>query len=642
METRAFQAETAELLNLVVNSIYSHKEIFLRELISNASDALDKLRFKALTESSILAEDSELRIKIDLNKEKGTLKISDNGIGMSKEEVIDNLGTIAKSGTKQFFQKMAESKDGDVDLIGQFGVGFYSAFMVADKVVVETKSPFAEKGVKWVCDGKNAYEIEETDREKRGTEITLYLKKDEDDKENSFLHEYKIRSLISKYSDYVRYPIMMDVEVEIPEEKDDEGKVIKEASKTTETKTLNSMKPLWQKSKNEVTEEEYKEFYKQEFKAWDEPLDIIHTKAEGTFEYTALIYIPSRAPFEFYSSNYERGLKLYSKQVFIMDKCADLIPEYLGFVKGLVDSSDFSLNISREILQHDRQLKTIAKNIEKKVLDSLKYMLKNDREKYEKFWAEFGKAIKAGVYSDFAMNKEKLEDLLLFESSKENKLTTLAEYVERMPETQKEIYYAAGKNRKKIENMPQMEQLREKDIEVLYFYDRIDEFASMSLREYHEKPLKSIASDELDITPEEEKKEVKEKKEKLETENKSLFDSIKEVLKGKIDNVRVSERLKKSPVCIVSGHEGLTLNMEQVLNEAGQNMMGAKAERILELNPDHKIFEVVKKLHDDENSKAKFKDYCDILYGQAMILEGLPLDNPTEFAEKISNLMSAE
>lgn len=642
METRSFQAETAELLNLVVNSIYSHKEIFLRELISNASDALDKLRFKSLTDSSIISNDSELKIKIDADKERGTVTISDNGIGMTKEEIIENLGTIAKSGTKQFFKKLEESKDRDVDLIGQFGVGFYSAFMVSDKVVVKTKSPLSDKGVKWVCDGSNSYEIEETEKEERGTEITLWLKKDEEDKPSSYLQQHTLQSLVSKYSDYVRYPIVMDIEVEIPEEKDKDGKVTTEASKKMETKTLNSMKPIWQKSKNEVTEEEYKDFYKQEFKAWDEPLDIIHTKAEGKFEYTSLIYIPSKAPFEFYSSNYERGLKLYSKQVFIMDKCADLVPEYLGFVKGLVDSADFSLNISREILQHDRQLKTIAKNIEKKILDSLKYMLKSEREKYEQFWAEFGKAIKAGIYSDFAVNKEKLEDLLLFESSKENKLTTLAEYVERMPETQKEIYYAAGKDRAKIEKMPQMELLREKDIEVLYFYDRIDEFATMSLREYKEKPLKSIASDEISISSEEEKKELKEKKEKLEADNKSLFDSMKEVLKGKIDNVRISERLKKSPVCIVSGHEGLTLNMEQVLNEAGQNMMGTKAERILEINPDHKIFEVIKKLHDDENSKAKFENYCEILYGQAMIIEGLMLDNPSEFAEKISNLMSAE
>ncbi len=639
METKIFQAETKELLDLMIHSIYTHKEIFLRELVSNASDAIDKIKFKSLTEPEILEKDNDFKIKIDIDKNNRTITISDNGIGMTYDDVVANIGTIAKSGTKEFFQKLAENKDENPDLIGQFGVGFYSAFMVAEKVTLHTKAPGEETGVIWESDGSGSYTIDKKEKDSRGTTITLHLREREDEDED-YLNQYEIESLIKKYSDYVRYPIMMDFYTEKPEEKDEKGNVTKESEIEVETRTLNSMVPLWQKSRNEISDEEYTQFYRQSFHAWDDPIDRIHTKGEGTIEYTALLYIPEKAPFDYYSMNYERGIKLYSKQVFIMEKCKELLPEYLGFVKGLVDSPDFSLNISREILQHSRQLKVIAKNIEKKVIDSLKYMMKTDREKYVKFWNEFGRAMKAGVYADFGANKEKLQDLLLFDSSNSEKSTSLKEYVERMPEHQKEIYFAAGKDRQTVESMPQMEMFKEKGIEVLYFTDKIDEFTSTTLRDYDGKALKSIAQGDIDLGTEEEKEEKKESKKKKEQENKDLLKTLKDHLGTKISEVRLSSRLTSSPVCIVGSESGVSLNMEQILQEAAAGDMPApKADRVLELNPEHEIFNIVQKIHTADPQSEKLKSYAELLYNQALLMEGLSIENPQDMVKRISELM---
>jgi len=643
MKTREFQAETKQLLDLMIHSIYTHREIFLRELISNASDALDKVKFKSLTEPELLEGSGDFEISIEIDEENNTLTISDNGIGMTSDEVIENIGTIAKSGSKQFFEKLMKNKDSkdNMELIGQFGVGFYSSFMVADKVVLTTKTAGAENAVIWESTGDGTYKIGETDKEKRGTEITLHMRDIEEDKEEkNFVDQFVIESLVKKYSDYIRYPVNMDFHTENPEEKDEDGKVTKEKEVVVENRVMNSMTPLWQKTRTEIEDEDYNNFYKQTFHAWDEPVDVIHTKGEGTIEYTALLFIPEKAPYEFYSTQYERGLKLYSKQIFIMEKCKELLPEYLGFVKGIVDSPDFSLNISREILQHNRQLRTISKKIESKVLDSLKYMLGSNREKYEKFWTEFGRAIKAGVYAEFGTNKEKLQDLLLFYSSASEKMTTLKEYVERMPETQKEIYYAAGNDRVSIERMPQMEVFRDKGVEVLYLIDKIDEFTSVTLREYDGKTLKSISLGDIDLSNEEEKKKDKEEKDKLETENKDLLKLIKDNLENRVADVHFSSRLKSSAVCLVGSNDGISLHMEQLLAEAGQNdMMSPKASKILEINPDHKIFNVLQSIFNTEPDSEKLKNYSVLLYNQALMMEGMPVDNPIEFANQISTLM---
>jgi len=641
MATKQFQAETKQLLDLMIHSIYTHKEIFLRELISNASDAIDKVKFQALTED-ILGEDSDFGVRIDLDKESNILTISDNGIGMTYDDVVNNIGTIAKSGSKQFFEKLKEANENpDVDLIGQFGVGFYSAFMVADEVTLITKAAGEEKGVLWKSSGDGTYTIDEFDKEKRGTEIRLHMREIDADKDDeNYVDQNKVEALVKKYSDYVRWPVSMDFYTDKPEEKDDDGKVTKEAETVVESRIMNSMTPLWRKNKSEVEDDEYNDFYRSSFHAWDNPVDIIHTKGEGTIEYTALLFIPEKTPFDFYSSHFERGLKLYSKQVFIMDKCKELLPEYLGFVKGLIDSPDFSLNISREILQHSRQLKTIAKKVEGKVIDSLKYMLKTDRDKYENFWKEFGKSIKAGVYSEYGANKEKLQDLLLFSSSQSDKETTLREYVDRMKEDQKEIFYAAGKDVETIERMPQMEMFKEKDVEVLYFIDKIDEFTSMTLKDYDGKSLKSIASGDIDLDTEEEKKAHKEDKEKLEKENKSLLETIKENLTGKVTDVQLSNRLKSTAVCIVSQDQGMSLNMEQIMAEAGQDMMmGQKAQKILEINPDHKLFSALKNIYGEDAKSEKLKQFSTLLYDQALLMEGVPLENPVEFANMVSDLM---
>ncbi len=620
-------------------------EIFLRELISNASDAIDKLKFKSLTEPDLLKECGEPEIRITPDNELKTLTISDNGIGMNYDEVVENIGTIAKSGSKEFFEKMAAEKgEGEknaAEFIGQFGVGFYSAFMVADRVRIKTRAAGApaSEGVVWESKGDGVYTIDKTEIDKCGTEITLYLK-DDAVKEMMLLDRYELEELVSKYSDFIRYPIKMMIENEVPEEKDADGNVTKEKETVLEDKTLNSMKPLWNREKSDVTEDEYKEFYRHTFHSYDEPLDVIQTKGEGQVEYTALLFIPSETPFNFYSSQFERGLALYCKQIFIMEKCKDLVPEYLGFVKGVVDSPDFSLNISREILQHSSQLKIISKNLEKKILASLKYMLENDREKYIKFWKEFGRAMKAGVYSDFGAHKEKLQDLLLFESSKSDGMTTLGEYVKRMPEGQKEIYYAAGKDKESIAGIPQMEAVAEKGYEVLYFTDKIDEFASTMLVSYQEKPLKNIAAEDLNLDTDEEKKAKEEKRKEKEEESKSLLETIKKYLGSEVSEVRLSSRLKNSAVCLVSG-AGLSLNMEQVLSEATMSSMPSpKAQRILEINPDHKIFGKLTEIYNADPESPKLKDMAEVLYDQALLIEGITPKNPVKFANQISSLLS--
>lgn len=628
MAKKSFKAETKKLLDLMINSIYTNREIFLRELISNCSDAIDKLKFKSLTAPELIKDGGDFEIWINPDKESKTLTISDNGIGMTYDEVIENIGTIAKSGSKEFFEKLSESDDNKnaAELIGQFGVGFYSAFMVAEKVKIRTRSAEAElsEGVIWESTGDGNYTVEKAEIEKRGTEITLYLKEDIL-KEIQLLDHDELEELVTRYSDFIRYPIKMNVEKET----------------VIEEKILNSMKPIWNREKSDVTEEEYKEFYRHAFHSYDEPVDVIHTKGEGTVEYTALIFIPSQIPFNFYSSHFERGMKLYSKQVFIMDKCKELVPEYLGFIRGIVDSPDFSLNISREILQHSSQLKVISKNLEKKILGALKYMLENDREKYIKFWKEFGKAIKAGVYSDYGMNRDKLQDLLMFESSHSDELTTLDEYVKRMPEGQKEIYYAAGRDKDSIKNTPQMEAIREKGYEVLYFIDKIDEFASAVIINYKEKPLRNISAADLNFDTEEEKKEKEEKRKEKETESKSLLETLKKHLENEVKEVRLSSRLKNSAVCLVSGNDGISLNMEQVLSEAAMsNMPAPKATRILEINPEHRIFTKLNEIYTSNPESEKLKNFAQVLYNQALLMEGIVPKDPVKFASMISEFMS--
>jgi molecular chaperone HtpG len=641
-ETREFQAETKQLLDLMIHSIYTNREIFLRELISNASDAIDKIRFESLTNHDLLEGDSEYEILINPDEATNTLTISDNGIGMTYDEVIENIGTIAKSGTKSFLEKLKEKETStDKELIGQFGVGFYSAFMVSEKVTLITRAPGQAKGVKWQSGGDGTYTIEEIEKEKRGTTIIITLNEEFRSAERSsenFLNRHTIESLIKKYSDYIRYPIKMSF---IKEEKqtDEEGKIIEDSpvTQTVEVRTLNSMTPLWTRSKNEITAEEYNLFYKNLFHDWEEPLELIHSKAEGTVEYTSLLFIPSRAPFDFYSQKSTSGIRLYSKQIFIMDNCQDLLPEYLRFVRGLVDSPDFSLNISRELLQHSKQLKLIGKNLEKSVLKTLDNLLNKDRAKYEKFWKEFGRAIKIGAYTDF-QSRDKLKDLLLFSSSQAAEgLTTLDDYTKRMPENQKVIYYATGKDRASVERLPQMELLQEKGIEVLYLFDQVDEFTIDALQEYKEKKFQSISRGELnldDIDSPEAKKDT----EAILKENESLIKAIKDQLKGKIADVKISNRLKSSAVCLVSDDNGISLSMEQILSEMNNTMY--KASRILELNPDHDVFNALKNLHETSPDSEAFKDYCDLLYVQAMLIEGLLPEDPISFANKVSNLMA--
>jgi molecular chaperone HtpG len=621
-ETLNFQTETSELLNLVIHSIYTHKEIFLRELVSNASDAIDKLKFLSITDKSLLEGDQEFKIEISASKDKKILKISDNGIGMNHDELVSNLGTIAKSGSKAFMNALKESKkQSDLEIIGQFGVGFYSAFMVAEKITVVTRRAGEEKAYKWESDGKNTFVIEETKKGKRGTEITLHIRKDEENPNDEYMEEFKIRELIKKYSDYVRYPISLEVE-----KKEGDKKV-----KTTET--LNSMVPIWKKNKNDVTEEEYNEFYMSKFHDWEKPLMNIHIKVEGNIDYTALLYIPSKTPMDFYTKDYEKGLQLYTKNVFIMDKCKQLVPDHFRFIKGLVDSSDFSLNISREILQQDKQLQTLGKNIQKKIQRELENLLKNDREKYELFWDAFGMDIKAGIYSEYGLYRDTLKNLLIFHSTFSDDKTTLSEYVARMSEDQKEIYYVSGEDLDSLKKMPQMEAVKEKGYEVLFLNERVDEFAIRTLMEFDGKPFKSVTESNLGLEDETEKKMLEES----EGENKDLLDEIQKVLKDKISKVKLTNRLKSSAVCLVSGENGISFEMERVMKEMPGQEHSVKAERILEINPSHNLFKALKSIY--ERSPEEMGEYADILYNQALLVEGFQLDDPVEFSNKITNLL---
>ncbi|MCF2649758.1 MULTISPECIES: molecular chaperone HtpG [Bacillaceae] len=624
METKEFKAESKRLLEMMINSIYSQKEVFLRELISNASDAIDKIYYKALTDDTINFEKDNYFIKIKADKENRTLTISDTGIGMTKEELESNLGTIAKSGSLAFKMEN-EAKDGH-DIIGQFGVGFYAAFMVADEVTVITKSLNSDTSYKWFSKGADGYTIEETDKDTIGTDIILKMKDNtEDDQYDEFLEEYRLKTIIKKYSDFIRYPIKMDV----TSSKLKEG-TENEYEEIIEEQIINSMVPIWRKNKSELTEEDYQNFYEEKRYGYDKPLKHIHVSVDGAIRYNAILYIPEKTPFDYYSKEYEKGLELYSNGVLIMEKCGDLLPDYFSFVKGMVDSEDLSLNISREMLQQDRQLKRIEKNLTKKIKSQLLSLLKDEREKYESFYQSFGRQIKFGVYNDFGMNKEMLQDLLLFYSSKEKKLVSLDEYVERMPEDQKFIYYATGDSIDRIEKLPQTELVADKGYEILYLTDDIDEFAIKMIATYKEKEFKSVSSGDLGLDQEEEKEE-----KEVTEENKALFDYMKDILSDKVKNVKVSTRLKSHPVCLTAEGE-VSIEMEKVLSMMPDNQ-NIKADKVLEINKNHEIFQSLKDAF--ENDKDKVTLYTNLLYNQALLIEGLSIEDPVEFTNNICKLM---
>ena len=632
---KQFKAESKRLLDLMINSIYTHKEIFLRELISNASDAIDKLYYLSLTENRQDVDRDAFEIHLDVDREARTLTIRDNGLGMNKEEMEENLGTIAKSGSLAFKQKLEEGEQSDVDIIGQFGVGFYSAFMAAQKLVVTSRKYGEEQAYRWESNASDGYTIEPCEKEGWGSEITLYLKDNtEEENYDEFLAQYEIERLIRKYSDYIRYPIRMEVEEQkrVEEEHADENAEPKYET-IIETKTLNSMVPLWKRNKNDITAEEYNSFYKDKFMDFTDPQKVIHFSVEGNVSFTALLFIPGKAPMNYYSQDYKKGLQLYSRGVFIMDKAEDLIPEHFRFVKGLVDSQDLSLNISREMLQHDRQLKVIASRIEKKIKSELLLMLRNEREEYEKFWNNFGLQIKFGVYNDYGMHKDLLQDLLLFYSSHEKKLVTLDEYVARMPEDQKYIYFVSGADVDKIDRMPMVQSVKAKEYEILYLTDNVDEFALQALGNYKEKQFKNISQGDLDLASEEEKKEVEQTAEA----NKDLLEDIKEALKDKVQDVKISTRLVDDPVCM-SSDEGMSFEMEKVLSAMPEgNPYGMKATRILEINPKHPIFAALQKIY--ASDKEAVKEYADVLYTQAMLIEGFPVEDPMEFSRKVCDIM---
>lgn len=634
MKMKQFKAESKRLLDLMINSIYTHKEIFLRELISNASDAIDKLYYHALSDGNTGLNRDDFSIRLDLDKENRTLTITDNGCGMTKEELENNLGVIAKSGSLAFKQEN-EAKE-EIDIIGQFGVGFYSAFMVASNVKVYSKAYGAEEAWVWESNGAEGYTVEPCEKESNGTQIVLTIKEDtEDEKYSEFLESYRIQELVRKYSDYIRYPIRMEVEKsrmkEQPEGEEADEEKAPEYETYTEVETLNSMVPIWRKNKNELTDEDYNSFYKEKFFDYSDPLKVIHTYTEGAATYHALLFIPAKAPYNYYTRDYEKGLKLYASGVLIMDSCKDLLSDHFSFVKGLVDSEDLSLNISREMLQHDRQLKVIASRLEKKIKSELLSMLKNDREKYEEFFKNFGLQLKYGVYNGFGANKELLQDLLLFYSSSEQKLVTLEEYVSRMKEDQKYIYYAGGESREQIERLPQTELVKEKGYEILYLTDDVDEFALQMMHDYSEKEFKSVSASDLDLDTEEEKKEF----EKQAEENKDLLTFMKDALDGKVKAVVLSKRLKSHPVCL--SNEGmLSIEMEKVLN-AMPNDQKVKAERVLEINASHPIFEKLAKLYAED--QEKLKTYAQLLYTQAELIEGMPVEDPVAFSNAVCELM---
>lgn len=630
-ETKQFKAESKRLLDMMINSIYTHKEIFLRELISNASDAIDKLYFKSLTDDKVGMKKEDFCIFIEADKDNGVLTISDNGIGMTKDELENNLGTIANSGSLAFKN---ENTSEDIDIIGQFGVGFYSAFMVAKEVEVRSKAYGSDTAYLWKSEGVDGYTIEECEKASVGTEIRLVLKDNTDDENyDDYLMQWKIKSLVKKYSDYIRFPIKMEMEHDHLKEGTGTDDIPAEYETHTEIETLNSMVPLWRKNKNEITDEEYNKFYREKFYDYNEPLAHVHAKTEGSATYDALLYIPSQAPMDYYTKEYTKGLQLFSSGVLIMDKCSDLLPDHFSFVKGLVDSQDLSLNISREMLQHDKQLKLIAKSLERTIKNELKKMLTNEREKYESFWKAFGLQIKFGIYNGYGVNKELLKDLLLFHSSFEKKLVTLEEYVSRMKENQKYIYYAAGESVAKIDCLPQTEVVKDKGYEILYLTESVDEFALQMLMTYDDKQFKSVSASDLDIDTPEEKEEFK----KLADDNKDLLTCIKDALDGKIKKARLSERLKSHPCCLTNDGQ-ISLDMEKTFAAMPNSDHNVKAEKVLELNPEHDMFKTLQKLY--ETDKSKLADYSKILYTQALLIEGMPIDDPLEFSNLVCKLMT--
>lgn len=629
METKQFQAESKRLLDMMIHSIYTHKEIFLRELISNASDAMDKLYFKSLSDNNVGHSRDEFEIMLTVNKDARTITITDNGIGMTKDELENNLGIIANSGSLKF--KSENKLDEDVDIIGQFGVGFYSAFMIAKKVTVRTRAFGSEQGYEWESEGVDGYTIAECDKETVGTEIILTVKDDaEEESYSEFLEQYRLQSIVKKYSDYIRYPIKMEMKHSRKKEGTPEGEA-PEFEDYFEIETLNSMVPLWKKNKNELKDEDYNQFYKEKFYDYTDPLLHIHSKSEGTATYNALLYIPAKASYDYYTKEFEKGLQLFANGVMIMEKCADLLPDYFSFVRGLVDSEDLSLNISREMLQHDRQLKIIAKAIEKSVKNELTKMLRNDREQYERFFEAFGLQLKFGVYNGYGMNKDTLKDLLLFHSSSENKLTTLEEYVSRMREGQTCIYYATGETTARIDHLPQTELVKDKGFEILYLTENVDEFALKVMHDYEGKEFKSVSASDLNLETEEEKKEIQEKSETY----KDLFTTMKESLGDKVAAVRLSSRLKSHPVCLTSDGE-LSLEMEKVLNAMPTDQK-VKADRVLELNADHPVFATLTALA--ETDKEKLATYTSLLYNQALLIEGMSIEDPVAFSNAICELM---
>ena len=645
-ERYEFQAETKQLLDLMIHSIYTNREIFLRELISNGSDAIDKLHYEALTNRDLLEGDTEFSIRLAIDKDKKTLTVADNGIGMDKEDIKANIGTIARSGTKAFLERLkAEKEDSenvsDKELIGQFGVGFYSAFMVAKAVTVLTRKAGTDTGYCWKSTGDGSYTLTECDVKHHGTAVVLELKDEFTTGEDDFLDESRLSELVKKYSDYIRYPIMMNVTVkEVP--KNEDGQPVEGADpiEKTELKTLNSMQPLWTRNKSDIKDEEYADFFRHQFYEWEKPMEVFHTKAEGTVEYTALLFIPGSAPMNLYYSDYEPGIQLYSRHVFIMDKCKDLLPEYLRFVKGLVDSPDLSLNISREMLQQSRNLKVIGKNLEKTILKTLARKAEKERPEYEKFWNEFGKSIKIGIYSGMMTgenNADKLKDLVLFYSARQGRLVTLKEYVEAMKDGQQKIYYAVGKDKESIDALPQTELLKDRELDVLYLFDPVDEFAIEALHEYDGKSFHSVSRGDLDLDDDTFKEE-KKKNEDLAKDNEGLLQDVKKALESKVVDVRLSNRLKSGAVCLVADAAGPSVAMEQAFAGADNPFM--KARRILEINPHHELFNKLKTIHDGETNKDAFKEYSELLYDQALLLEGIMPEDPVVFAQRLAKMMA--
>jgi len=627
MAKKEFKAESKRLLEMMVNSIYSQKEIFIRELISNASDAIDKMYYKALTDESLNFNKDDFYIKVSADKENRTLTIVDRGIGMTKDELEKNLGTIAESGSLAF-KKENEIKDGH-DIIGQFGVGFYSAFMVADSMKVFSKASGSDEAFEWESNGTDGYTIEPTEKDSVGTTIVIKLKDNaEEESYDEFLDEYHLKSIIKKYSDFIRYPIKMDVTVHQPKEDAEDN----ETEEVIEEQTVNSMVPIWRKNKSELTDEDYQNFYNEKRYGFDKPLKHIHVSVDGAIRYNAILFIPETIPFDYYSKEFEKGLELYSSGVLIMDKSPDLLPDYFGFVKGMVDSEDLSLNISREILQHDRQLKTIAKNIKSKIKGQLQSLLKDDRDKYMTFFETFGRQLKYGVYTDFGANKDDLQDLLMFYSSSEKKLVTLNDYVSRMPEDQKYIYYASGESYNRIEKLPQTEMVSDKGYEILYFTEDVDEFAIKTMRDYKEKEFKSVSSGDLGIDSDEDNTE---EDKKAADENKDLFSEMKDILGDKIKDVRISKRLKSHPVCLTTEGE-VTIEMEKILQSMPENQ-NVRADKVLEINQNHEVFKSLKEAYDGD--KEKLKLYTSLLYSQALLIEGLPIEDPVEFTNDMWKIM---